>query len=103
LLEADASFLHAIGEPVVLVQTYAGWEREIGTKPDEHASELSVIQVEVVLIDPTIFELEMTTAGVCGFDADKNPSRLSGLNDRYDLIWLCVSEIGFDKLVAPVV
>ena len=72
----------------MLVQTYAGRKREIGTKPYEHASELPVIQVEVVLIDPTVLELEMATAGVFGFDADKNPSRLSGLNDRNNLIWL---------------
>jgi hypothetical protein len=103
LLEADTAFLHAIGKPVVLVQTYAGRERKIGTKPDEHASELSVIQVEVVLIDPTVFEIEMATTGVFGFDADKNPSRFSGLNDRNNLIGLCVLEIGFDKFVAPVV
>jgi four helix bundle protein len=103
LLEANASFFHVIGEPVVLIQAYAGCKRKIGTNPDEHGPELPVIQVKVVLIDPTIFELEMTTAGVLGFDADKNPSRLSSLDDRYDLIWLCVSEIGSDKIIAPVV
>jgi len=92
-----------MGEPVVLIETYAGWKRKIGAKPDEHRSELSVIQVEVVLIDPAVFKVEVATAGVLGFDADKNPGQLSGLNDRDDLIGLCVLEIGFDKFVAPVV
>src|SRR5439155_7953924 len=101
LLEADASLVHAVGEPVVLVQADASREGEVGADADEHASELPVVQIEVVLVDPAGFELKMAASFLLA-DADENLGGLSGFENGDDLVWACVSEVAFHEFIPPV-
>jgi hypothetical protein len=102
LFEANATFLHLIGKPMVLVEADPGRKWEIGTDPNEHASEVPVVQIEVKLVDPPVLELEMAPTRFFGFDAVEDSSRLSRLYDRNDLIRLSASEEGFGEFVTPV-
>jgi hypothetical protein len=57
LLKADALLLHAQGEPVMLIETDAGGEGEVGADPYKHLSPTGVLDIEVVLLDPTVLHL----------------------------------------------
>src|SRR6266700_4065531 len=59
LLKIDALFLHPNRQPVVLVEANPRGEREVGTHADEHPAPVWVIQVEVKLVHPTLFVLQM--------------------------------------------
>jgi hypothetical protein len=61
LLKADAPLLHAQGQPVMLIETDACGEREIGADPYKHLSPTGVLYIEVVLIDPTVLQGQMPT------------------------------------------
>jgi hypothetical protein len=102
LFEPNASFPHAVSEPEVLVKVEASSKREVRTDADEHPSELHVVQVEIILIDPAVFEFEVTAAGGFRSDADENPSGLSCFNDSDNLIGLYAFEVGVHELVTPV-
>src|ERR1700687_1009530 len=54
LLEADAFLAHAVGQPVVLVEADAGGEWKVGADAYEHSSPVPVIDVKIVLNDPTM-------------------------------------------------
>src|SRR5438034_1353459 len=45
----------------MLIETDTGGEREIGANPYEHSSPMGVLDIEVILIDPTPLHLEMPT------------------------------------------
>jgi hypothetical protein len=86
---------------VVLVQADASREGEVGADADEHASELPVVQIEVILVDPAGFELKMAASFLLA-DADENPGGLSSFQDRDDLVGPGASEIAFHEFVSPV-
>src|SRR2546430_3517439 len=46
LLKADATLLHAQGQPVMLIETDASGEGEIGAHPYEHLSPTGVLDIE---------------------------------------------------------
>src|SRR6266581_186963 len=57
LLKADATLLHAQGQPVMLIETDASGEGKIGAHPYEHLSPTGVLDIEVVLLDPAPLQL----------------------------------------------
>src|ERR1700746_1887743 len=73
LFEVDAFLAHPVRKPVMLIEADAGGERKIRTDAHEHPSPPPVIDVEVVLHDPSVCDLEMPSVGLavadCGHDA----------------------------------
>jgi len=54
LLEPDAFLTHPIGQPVMLVEADPGGERKVGTHANKHASPAGIVDVNVVLNNPTL-------------------------------------------------
>jgi hypothetical protein len=54
LPKADVTLLQAEGEPVMLIEADTSGEGEIGTDPYEHLSPSRVLDIEVVMVDPTL-------------------------------------------------
>ncbi len=54
LLKVEVLLLHALGEPVMLVETDACRKREIGREANEHSAPVAIVDVEVVLNDPAL-------------------------------------------------
>ncbi len=79
LLEADTLVSETVGEPVMLVQTEASGKGKVRADPNEHPAPLAVIQVEVVLLDPALFELQMPAVFFLVSDRCQNACRLPGL------------------------
>src|SRR6516162_6701455 len=99
LLKADATLLHAQGQPVVLIETDASREGEVGTDPYKHLPPAGVLDIEVVLLDPTVFQLQMPT--VVFPDGFHDGGGLARFDDGHDLIGLCASEVALHRIVAP--
>src|SRR5260370_820589 len=99
LLKADATLLHAQGKPVVLIETDPGREGEVGTDPYKHLPPTGVLDIEVVLLDPTVFQLQMPT--VVFPDGFHDGGGLARFDDGHDLIGLCASEVALHEIVAP--
>src|SRR6516164_5928348 len=59
LLESDAILAQAIGQPMVLIEADTGRERKVGAHAHEHSPPVPVIDVEVVLNDPSLSNLEL--------------------------------------------
>jgi hypothetical protein len=57
LPKADVTLLQAEGEPVMLIEADTSGEGEIGTDPYEHLSPSRVLDIEVVMLDPTPLHL----------------------------------------------
>ena len=54
LLEPDALLTHPIGQPVMLIDADPSRERKIGAHANKHASLAGVVDVDVVLHNPTL-------------------------------------------------
>src|SRR6516164_9502391 len=61
LLKTNALLLHAQSQPVVLIETDARGEREMGTDPHKHLSPTGVLDIEIVLLDPAPLHFQMPT------------------------------------------
>src|SRR5262249_18096359 len=99
LTKADGLGLEPRGEPMMVVETKAGREREVRTDADEHASPIAIAQVEVVLRHPPAFVLQMPA--VVFADGDKDAGGFARLQDDDDLVRLSPPEVGFDERLAP--
>ena len=99
MLKSDAVLAHAVGQPMVLIETDTGGEWKVRADPHEHPSPIPVIDVKVVLNDPALRELEVPS--VCDLVADGNhdPRRFSRLEDGHDGVRLGPFEIRVDKFV----
>ena len=53
LLKVDVLLLHTPGEPVMLVETEACGKGEVWAQTDEHPAPVAIVDVEVVLHDPS--------------------------------------------------
>jgi hypothetical protein len=97
LLKSDAVLAHAVGQPMVLIETDTGGEWKVRADPHEHPSPIPVIDVKVVLNDPALRELEVPS--VCDLVADGNhdPRRFSRLEDGHDGVRLGPFEIRVNK------
>jgi hypothetical protein len=54
LLEPDALLTHPVGQPVMLVDADPGREGEVETHANKHASPAGIVDIDVVLNDPTL-------------------------------------------------
>ena len=101
LSKADSSLLQTIGNPVVLVQTYARRERKVRTDPHKHPSPLAIVQIEVVLIDPSLFQFQMPAILLLRPNRRHDARRFTALQDADNLVRLRCFKVGPDKIVAP--
>jgi len=60
-----------------------------------------IVQVEVVLVHPALFELQMRTLVILAAVRDQNASGLSGLEDGHHLIRFGLRKIRLHKLISP--
>ncbi len=54
LLKIDAFGTHAVSQPMVLIEADTRRKRQIGTDANEHPTPVLVVNVKVVLHDPTL-------------------------------------------------
>ena len=83
----------------MLIETDASGEGEIGAHPYEHLSPTGVLDVEVVLLDPTPLQLEMPT--VVFPDGGQDGGGLACFDDGHNLIGLGTSEVALHEVIAP--
>ena len=76
LLKIDAFGTHALSQPVVLIETNARRERQIGADAHEHPAPTLVINVEVILHDPALSQPEVPA--VFGADGNHDAGRFPG-------------------------
>src|SRR5262245_48652460 len=89
-----------MSQPVMLVQSQTSRKREIRANSDKQSAPLAVIHIEVVLLDPALFQLQMPAIFFLISDSGQNPCRFSRLENADDLIGLGPLEVAIDKLVA---
>ena len=99
LLKADATLLHAQSEPVMLIETDPGGEGKVGADPYKHLSPMAVLDIEVVLLDPTALHLQMPT--VVFPDGGHDGGWLARFDDGHDLIGSGTSEVARHEVIAP--
>src|SRR5215468_1405290 len=98
LLKVDIALSQAQGQPVMLIEADASREGEVGADPDEHLPPTRVVDIEVVLLDPPPFHLQMPA--VVFSDSGHDGGGLARLDDGYDLIRLRTSEKAIHKVIA---
>src|SRR5207253_3255163 len=57
LRKVDVLLSHAQSEPVMLIETDPSGEGKVGADPYKHLSPMAVLDIEVVLLDPTVLHL----------------------------------------------
>src|SRR5437016_13910327 len=57
LRNVDVLLSHAQSEPVMLIETDPSGEGKVGADPYKHLSPMAVLDIEVVLLDPTVLHL----------------------------------------------
>src|SRR5205809_5160874 len=82
----------------MLIETDTGGEREIGANPYEHSSPMGVLDIEVILIDPTPLHLEMPT--IVFPDGGHVGGGLTCFDNGYNLIGLGTLEVALHKVIA---
>src|SRR5215470_1834503 len=100
LFEVDAFLAHPVRKLVMLIEADAGGERKIRTDAHEHPSPPPVIDVEVVLHDPSVCDLEMPSIGLAVADCGHDAGGFTRLEDHDDFIRLCSVEVGIDEVIA---
>ena len=99
LLEVDLLLAHPVGQPVMLIQADTGSEGKVGAHSYEHPPPAGVVEIEIVLDDPTLRHLQMPLVVLLVAVGDQNPPRLTGPDNRHDLIRLGVDEIRVEEFV----
>ena len=101
LFEVDVLLAHAVGQPVMLIETDPGGKREIRAHAHEYPAPAWVVDVEVVLHDPALGDLQVPAVRLLVADGGHDPGRLSGLEDDDDPVGPCALEVRLDKFVTP--
>src|SRR5437667_6444552 len=87
----------------MLIQADTSREGKVGTDPDKDAAPLIVVNVEVVLIDPALFQFQVPAVFLLRSDCRHDARRFSRLQNADDLIRLGRFEIELHKLIASAV
>ena len=64
MLKIKAFFAQSVREPMMLIEADASGEWKIRTDAHEHPAPPSVIDIEVVLNDPSVCDLQMPSVGL---------------------------------------
>jgi len=103
LLKIDALLPHPNRQPVVLVQAHSGGEGKVGTYADKHAAPRLVVHIEVELIDPALFELQMRAVVLFAPNRHQDAGRFPRFEDHGDSVRCAVVQIGQHEIVAPLI
>ena len=98
LLKADALLSQAQGQPVMLIETDARREGEIGTDAHKHLSPAGVLDIEVVLLHPAPLHFQMPT--VVFPDGGHDGGGFACFDDGHHLIGLRTSEVALHEIIA---
>src|SRR6516164_10319136 len=99
LLKIDAFRAHALSQPVVLVEANARGKGQIGTDAHEHPTPVLVVDVKIILHDPTLRQLGVPA--VLGSDGNHDPSRFPGFENDHHRIVLSVFKVWSNKVITP--
>src|SRR4029453_15742344 len=83
----------------MLVQTEASGKGKVRADPNEHPTPLAVIQIEVVLLNPALFQLQMPAVFFLVSDRRHDACRFPALENTDDLVGLGPLEVAVDKVV----
>src|SRR6516165_3758137 len=89
LAEVDAFLAHLSGQPMMLVEADPRGEWQVGAHAHEHAAPSLIVDVEVVLNDPTLGELQVPTVDGLVADGDHDAGRFARLQHDDDLVGFC--------------
>ncbi len=99
LLKIDALAAHAVSQPMVLIEANARCKGQIGTDANKHATPVLVVNVKVILHDPTLRQLKVP-AVFCA-DGNHDPSWFPGFENDHYVIFLGVLKVRIDKVITP--
>src|SRR5262252_1014215 len=99
LFKSDPFGTHALSQPVVLIETNARREGQIGADAHEHPTPVLVVNVKAILHDPTLRQLEVPA--VLGSDGNHDPSRFPGFENDHHRIVLSVFKVRSNKVITP--
>src|SRR5262249_40134910 len=99
LLEPYAFLTHPIGQPVMLVEANPSREGKVGTHAKKHASPAGIVDVDIVLNDPTLGELKMPAVRRLVADGDHDACRLARFENDDDCVRFGTLEVGINELV----
>ena len=99
LLKIDAFGTHAVSQPMVLIEADTRRKRQIGTDANEHPTPVLVVDVKVILHDPTRCQLEVP-AVLCP-DGDHDAGRFPGFENHNHPIVFGVPKVGSNKVITP--
>ena len=100
LLKVDSLFSHAKRQPMVLVQAYPRREGEVGSEGDKHPTPALVVQVEVVLVDPTLLQLQVGAVVLLSADGHQDAGRLSGFENHGHSVGFAVPQVLLSKIIS---
>ena len=99
MLKIDALAAYAVSQPMVLIEADTRRKRQIGTDAHKHPTPVSVVNVKVVLHDPTLRQLEVPA--VLFSDGNHDPGWFPGFENNHHCIVLGVLKVGIDKVITP--
>ncbi|MFQ5929007.1 MAG: hypothetical protein ACE5MK_04870 [Acidobacteriota bacterium] len=85
----------------MLIQANACREGKVRADSHEHPAPASVVQVEIVLLDPALLQLQMPAVFLLVADGDQDAGRFTGLQDDDHLIGLGSPEVRLDEFIPP--
>jgi hypothetical protein len=86
---------------VVLVQAYPRGEGKVGTQAHKHPAPALVVEVEVVLVDPTLLELQVRAVVLLSPDGQQDAGRLPRFEDDGNSIGWAAPKILLNKIISP--
>jgi hypothetical protein len=98
-VEVNTLLAHAIGEPVMLIQTHACGERKIGADANEHAPPMGIVEIDAVLVDPALFDFEMPAVILGVSVGNQDAGGFPCFQNDHDFIRLGAPEIGIHEII----
>jgi hypothetical protein len=99
LLESDTALAQAIGQPVVLIEADTGGEWKVGAHADEYSTPAPIVDVKIVLNDPTLSDLEMPSIRDLIANSNHDARWLARFEDDYDCVRLGTFKVWIDEFV----
>jgi hypothetical protein len=100
-LKVNPLFPQAKGQPVVLVQAYPRGEGKVGRQAHKHPAPALVVELEVVLVGPTLLEFLVRAVVLLSPDGQQDAGRLPRLEDDGNSIAWAVPKILLNKIISP--
>src|SRR5262249_26241597 len=97
--EADALLTHAVGKPVMLIDADPSREWKIGAHANKHAPPAGVVDIDIVLNNPSLCELEVPAVCRLIADGNHNACRLARFENDDDRVRFRTFEVGIDEVV----